>query len=518
MKTVILTLLIIILLISSCGKGFDGARITDSEYNALKVLAGIVHLFNESGSEIWPGYNLARRRFIFYIPEKWVLLFNHPDSIEGFESYPEDWPEIECPVRYHAGRYDDLNGQLVFNFPVDTFRTVAIGISQDILDTMHDPNIYLFGFIVHEAFHQFQYDAFGDIPWAREELYPIMDRQNTTLAYLEMRILMDALESAFNDDRRQTEEFLRQFTAVRDHRWDHADPFVPEFEHGLEIREGTAQYVQLKSIDLFRRLPIHPSNDLIASLQKDFKELPFHKYVLNDFERRMTDHTISPEDMPRNRIYPLGSVLGLLSDYLGIDWKKMAQEDCNDFTFLGLLEDYFHSGTDKYPILLVKAKQTYEYDRALSSAGRMTDKYIGGYQNDFNDFTSQKGYRVEINFDYRSISRSRSSTSKRWLIDNGRVTLCKHYNIYTLKNDDLRFQLKDSGLYEETDWKAKHKQLLFYTEEISHLALDDVDLPFANMENRQFQKIEMVGQNFEFGYSGKGGVSVSNNKITIILH
>jgi len=429
-----------------------------------------------------------------------------------------DWPDLGCSVLYHSGNYDDLIGQLAFNFQIDTFKTVAIGIPIEIFNNISNPNIYLFGFVCHEAFHQFQNDSFADIPWAREELYPILERQNNALAYIEMRLLMDALRSAYAGQRNQTEDHLKQFVAVRKYRWENTDSFISKFEQGLEIREGTAQYVQVKSIDSFKNLQMDKlNNDFVLSLQKEFQNVSMPEYLLNDFQKRITHDAISPEDMPRNRIYSIGSALGLFLDYLNIDWKKKAQYDCANFSFADLLEGYFKIDKGQYAQLLSKAQKDYDFIKTLSTTDKLIKEYRSGYENELESFNSQSGYRIEFSFSYRSISRARSSLSKRWTSSQGKICLCNHYNVYSLKNMDLNFSLKNSGLYEETEWKAKKKRVVFYTDEISNIALDDFTFNLEEIVDQSFSQIQIDGKNFELSFSGVGKVSVSDNIIKIDL-
>ena len=62
--------------------------LTRAELASLKALAGIMHLFKKSSNEIWPGYDLSKKEFLFYLPEKWVLFLNHKSPVEDFKPYP----------------------------------------------------------------------------------------------------------------------------------------------------------------------------------------------------------------------------------------------------------------------------------------------------------------------------------------------------------------------------------------------------------------------------------------------
>lgn len=234
----------------SSARGSGGPQFSKIETAVLKACEGLIHLFRRNPDSIWPGYNLADRPFLVYVPEKWALLFNFPDRADGFEAYPSDWPDLGVRVLYHPGRYRDLAGQLQFDFPLGEKKVVAVGFPESLWENRDRPDADVFAFIVHEAFHQFQNETFGEIPWEREERYPILDAGNTALAVLEMRILEAGLEALAAGRREAVEEGVRKFAAVRQARWAQAGTFVSRYEQGQEIREGTASYVEKKASEL----------------------------------------------------------------------------------------------------------------------------------------------------------------------------------------------------------------------------------------------------------------------------
>jgi hypothetical protein len=169
-----------------------------SVYEALVLGVGraVVSAFRANPDAVWPGYNLAEQTYLVYIPKKWVLLVNPVAEVEGFTESPEGWPDLGTKALFHDGTYGDLVGQLAFDFEVGGVKTVAIGLPENPEGYPRPLDVHLAGFIVHEAFHQFQADHFGEIPWQREERYPILDTDNSALAALEMSILMDAVNRA----------------------------------------------------------------------------------------------------------------------------------------------------------------------------------------------------------------------------------------------------------------------------------------------------------------------------------
>jgi hypothetical protein len=471
-------------------------------------------------ASIWPGYNLAERPFVVYIPEKWVLLFNSSLKVDGFSPYPESWPKLGTGVLYHQGQYKDLVGQLAFDFDAGGQKVVAVGLPRDPPDKsgFGHPEIFLFGYIVHEAFHQFQNEKFGDIAWEREEKYPILDRENTALAYLEMRLLTDALRQAFAGNQKESEERLRQFVAVRHHRWKRGEAFVERYEQGQEIREGTARYVEMKSVELLKALKYESAlRGKTNSLEKDLQPVSMLQLLLEDFAGRITKDSVAPDDMLRNRIYPVGSALGFLADILKIDWKAKAQEAGKAFTFGGLFAEKLGLAEGRMKDYLEKAEREYGFERIISSAEALIRDYRAGYKAELASFEAQKGIRVEIAISYKSIGRSRSSMARNWVIDQGSVSLCSNYNVYALKNESLSLQLQGTGVLEKNDWSAKRKRVMFYVPRLNSIVLDQKPYQPGREMQVKFTSIKIQEENFMFESSQPGDLIFNGRRMEIRL-
>jgi hypothetical protein len=509
--------LVAFVLLALFATDLDGQQLPEEDYRALAVCEGVVQLFKQCPDSIWPGYDLSRRAFMFYTPDR-AFLFNYPKEIDGFTAYPRDWPDLGTRVLVYEGLYDDLSGQLGFGLSIDTVDFAAVPF-------LKKSNVELFAFIVHENFHEYQqygeHPAFGEIPWEREQKYPIEDAENTASAYLEMRLLMDALQAAADSDDSECRKLTRQFVAVRDRRWKQSDSFVARYEQGQEINEGTAKYVELKSIDLFTRLKYKSSlSGLTTPLSEDFSLISMPQYLLDDFESRFTGNSISPEDMPRNRIYPVGSAQGFLLDYFKVDWKALAQKAGPDFTYAQLLRGKLGIRDDELDGLVDQAKQTHNYDEVLAA----TDSLIGDYTRGFNDalsaFESQDGYRVEIDLSGRNLRRSRSSSAKKWLMDKGTKELCGHFDIYVLQSvqdTSLFFRLQDAGLLDENDWNARTKKLVFFVPEITSMWLDGKPVQIAETGQHRFESVGITGPDLKVNCFRSGTIVIEENRITLDL-
>ena len=500
-------------------RGAAGEKLTKNEYTVLKVCDAIIRMSRKAPDALWPGYDLSSRPLIVYIPGRWALLLNRDGPVEGFSPYPKDWPSLSGPALIHRGQYGDLLGQLAFDLQVDTIRTVAIGAQEEYLDSLPQPELWLFGLCVHEAFHQFQSDRFGEIPWEREERYPILDAENTSLACIEMRLLGDALAKTGPDAAARRRELIRQFLAVRHYRWQHADPFVARYEQGQEIREGTARYVEMRAVELVRGLEGSPVLDQFTRpLRQDFDSIAFPGILLGDFRDRMTGLTVRPDDMLRNRIYPVGSAMGFLLDDLGIVWKPQAQAAGTAFTFEGAFAAGLGLPEDTSAGTLARAKDAYGFEAILASSRSGITEYLEGFQKALASFDSQDGCRIRVEFTAKSLSRSRSSRAKKWLIDKGTESLCAAYEVYTVKNSDFMLQVRNSGVQEHSDWDTRKYSVTFFSPAPPRIVLDSAAASPSGGRPFTFRTAELSGAIFRFTSSKPGTVTADERHVTIRLN
>lgn len=508
-----LFVILFVLLLSSTlpGDDIDKSNLTEDEYSVLKVCEGVIQLFEQFPDSIWLGYDLSRQPFIVYFPEKWALLINYSKEADGFKPYPEDWPRIGENVLYYEGQYRDLAGQLAFYVPVDTIEVAAVGYREH-------SQMELFKYIVHEAFHEYQYDKFGEIPWEREQKYPIQDRENTALACLEMHLLTDALKASKADMREKCLEYVRQFVAVRDYRWNRADPFIRKYEQGQEINEGTAKYVESKSVSLLAGLKYESTmTDPAGPILDQFSSVTMPELIMRDMRERFTGKSISPEDVPRNRIYSVGSAQGYLLDYFDIDWKAEAQQAGSTYTFAGLFKEHLDIDDSQMRQLFDNARANYNYEGILASSDTLVNEYVDGFKAALESFESQTGYRMEIDLKSNGVMRSRHSRSKKWVVDNGTRELCGHFNIYTLTKNELLLQVENTALLEQNDWDKKTKKVVFFIPEIASINLNGEPVKPTDGIKYRFDKIEILGPNMKFSYSKSGTAIFEGNRVSINL-
>lgn len=515
MKKIIMTWAVVLLCLSTSGSawatyttGLDS--LTPRDYRVLKVCEGITQLFHRYADSIWPGFSLARSPYIVYIPDRWALLLNVSHPPTDFEPYPRDWPHLGTQAQVHFRSYAGLVGQLAFDLSIDSQLVAAVPYNET-------PEVATFGFVVHEAFHQFQSHAFGEIPWEREERYPIEDRDNTAFAYLEMRLLLRSLDRAADGHEAECRDAITQFLAVRSARWAR-DAFVARYEQGQEINEGTAKYVEVRAVSLMPSVAYQTAMpSAVTPLLDSLDRATIPRYLENDFSSRMTSGSVSPEDMRRNRLYPVAAAQGFLLDHLGIDWKPRAQQAGEGFTYAQLLCEHLKIDTSAYPAILDQVKSTWDYAQILDSTGRLIERYRSGYAAESTAFEAQSGIRLEIALGTNGLRRSRTSAAKNWITDNGGRELRNHFDVYSMSKDGLQFELHDAGVLETNDWNAKTKRVIAFIPDRATIMIDGKPAMVSDRTDAPFKSLELSAANVKVACSKPGTVAVGDRRIVISL-
>jgi hypothetical protein len=501
--------------------------LTNMELDIIRVCEGVIQLFASHAADIWPGYDLSERPFLVYIPNRWGLLLNCGDGAEGFGPPPRNWPDLGAEVCYKKGQVGNLVGQLAFGYDAGGVRTVAVGFPESMPASFEDLESKMLGYVVHEAFHEYQDEVFGDIEWAREQEYPIEDVENAALAYLEMALLVDAVQAAWEADAHLASEATAQFVAVRAHRWARADSFLATYEGGKETREGTARYVEFLCLDFARVMNYESSVPDAPPLRDGLAHAALPGSLLDDFRDSMLDGAVPIEDLPRIRIYPVASAQGFLLDYFDVDWQPEAERSTLDFTYANLLGERLGLSQEDHAALIESAKARQGYPELLAAAGRSIESHLAAYREASAVFEQQQGSRIEIAFDTNGLYRSRATSATRLVVDRGAHELCDRYDVYTLERGGTFFELHDAGLLEVNDYDGYGKTVVFYAPSVDTVTVDGDAIAAPSSappatdgcgpEVRHFTALRVVGDGFELTHDGPGTIAVDAGGMVVDL-
>jgi hypothetical protein len=442
--------------------------------------------------------------------------------VEGFSPYPADWPPLGVPALLHRGTLGRLAGQLEFDLDIDGFRTVAIAPAAGVPGGRRAAVGLGFMFIVHEAFHQFQRDAFlslaGDEP---EEEYPILDGENTALASLEMHLLMDAIDAAARGDTVLTREIAGEFLAVRRERWSRRPDVIPRFERPQEIMEGTAEYVQVRSAGLMGGLCARPGGSPASPPGCDaFAGVTASLCLRSDFEDRLRERAIDPADMARNRVYSTGAALGLLLDFFRIDWKARASDAATSPGLAEMLGSGLRADLTRSEGLLARAKRRHGYGDLRAESERRAEAYPVAYQAGVDSLRNAPGLHVFVELRVSNLSRSRSCEGRRLVLENPRRSFSGKCHLYTLRylaTDDLLLEVRGSAIVEESDATGTSRRVEFVAPDVQAAEIDGRPLDLGVSGSYVFDRLALAGSSFQIRYKGRGTLVVDGRRISARL-
>ena len=264
-----------------------------------KAMAALEAARQVAGERIWPGFDPGRYAYALSDPEAGAYLI-------GFSAPPPGASGVEVDILAPPVYFLRDSRELSANTATEVAgRATAV---LQIKELAGDASAAL-ALVVHEAFHAFQSDPRRAGPaWRRENSalvaeYPETSARNNALLRVEGRLLFDALRTADPVALRQA---AREFAAVRRLRQGELGARFAEFEQGIEMNEGLAEYAGIQAVLLgggqsARAYPLRPLGGLqsLAAAGRN----------------------------ARLRFYLTGCAQALLLDRLLPDWKRRAQLD-----------------------------------------------------------------------------------------------------------------------------------------------------------------------------------------------
>ena len=239
---------------------------------------------------IWPGFSLPDRDWAVQ-DETGVYLVTKTTPPGSFT--PRDgW-------YFRAEPLPNFTAAFELQYRLGDLRLVAVRAKRTVEETV--------AMLYHESFHVFQH------AWAKSS--PPVDYgsiQNVLPAHaasveVERRVLRDALRAAGADT-----TLAQQAVAVRARRVAQVTPDFVQAERQAERNEGLAAYVEARSAALAfgksARTVIDDVSRQLAVSMRTFGGSPDERLI-------------------RTRAYGTGAAMGLLLDWLGIDWKARAPSE-----------------------------------------------------------------------------------------------------------------------------------------------------------------------------------------------
>lgn len=424
-----------------------------------RALAGILAAaLSTGGASVWPSYRFAADPLLAYRPGGWAVLVGFPGTeLPGWRAYPGQWAELGRPALFREHAPTALVGQLAFDYEVAGHTVVALPLFADLPPELGARDRQLFAFLVHEAFHAYQQRAFRDTDTPSEEVYPLLDPENNALAALEMLTLMEALRAVRGSDEVRARDASRRAAAVHAARWQRLGRQARLIERSKEVVEGTAKYVEARSVGLLVRA-CSAEDPPPAFLCRQFEGEDPASWLIADMQGRLAGGALDPRDMPRLRVYSVGGALGLLLDDYSPGWKSETETAGTRVSLFDRLASALELGPSDDE-LLERSRRLYDWDRLLSAAADRVAAYRADFERVLREFRQQPGLRLSIELPQEGVSRGRSSRGRRWIVDEGRRVL-GDFKAFTLRRRGempLRLSIEDHAVLDETDVPGRRR-------------------------------------------------------------
>lgn len=266
---------------------------SDFEERYMTTLARTLQRSMREGSgQIWPGFHLTNQPLVFHFQNGHVYAF-------GLQSHSSFWENREIahlPALFTSEYPDDLP-PLHPSFPLEGERVFVMD-----LDHGNDTPFLPLLTSVHERFHLHQFRSFYKEKVVEANLSDYQKSDLLTWMEMEHRLLTSFLLA----NKRETRlHCIKDYLAISHLRRQSLHPASIIWEDHQQKMEGLADYVSVKTFQIFSTIP-------------DFKAEDF----LLEMRQRKNKDIVNAEDALKGRHYFVGAVLGWALDFCAADgWK-----------------------------------------------------------------------------------------------------------------------------------------------------------------------------------------------------
>jgi hypothetical protein len=332
MKKHSLALLVVVLMISA---ELFGAIDLNNLIGQEKLLAGRIG---------WEGFDTASIPALIFDGVNSYLL-NHPAPPDNFKEYDK-----AAGICFFPGRHPEIRANTTVE--IDGVKTACIDL--DISKSLDIAEIA--ALLLHEKFHVYQLTNHPEWWGIADEMalfeYPVEDPKLLMFTYLEIQALSKACNAKTVGD---AECCAKRAVEIRSMRYASVSEACIAYERGIELVEGTAQYVQAKASG-------------------------------SGIEKYMTEEMLQP-DRVRARGYITGAMICLLLDRLHPAWKEEIK--IKDANYLGvILKNTLSKSGDAC------AFDQDDMNRQSLAANRAVDEYLLKKLKALDNFLGKPGFKV----------------------------------------------------------------------------------------------------------------------------
>lgn len=459
------------------------------ELDSIRTVARTIEATHKNhGSPVWEGYDISQSPLVISFSNGHVYAFN-------FQSSNPRWHVLPIAHQNVLYSFDDPEG--MSKIPMNPSYTLegqnAFLYQIDLID---GPSYLPFLVMVHERFHQFQFQSFK--PGKHSGSYNAhLNAQNLALVQLEELVLTDFLKATDNATK---VDRIKDFIAVRQQRFNLLNASSIDWEQDQQRMEGLAEYVSIK---MFEDFP----------LLSDYNG-PLHMQTM--MEMYSNDDNIADRAI-KHRHYGVGASMAFALDFLKVkNWKNQTQQgtplDTLLINFLKLSQLEIASRVDN-------VKSNYGFTGVFTAINEKIKSYQGEIEGIMNEFNDQPEVALSL-YKPRGMGMSGGGTNLQMFhLADGGTLFVDNVSVNTTPDNSWKFSLvnmpvviqKRTG---EIEFKVeKDLEILINKQNVNLQRLLKSDGDYY------FNTISWKGKSCEF-YSNQypGKLTVRNNKIYIMFN
>jgi len=482
-------LLITISGLASASLAPPNLTIDAQELDAVRTVAYTIEATHTSnGNPVWEGYDISTSPLIISFANGHVYAFN-------FHSSNPRWHAL--PISHSTVLYSSDDPEGISKIPMNP-SYVLEGQSAFLyqLDLIDGPSYLPFLVLIHERFHQFQFQNFK--PGIRSGGYQDhLNAQNLALVQLEELILTDFLKA---EDAVTKMDRIKDFVAIRELRFRDLNPSSIHWEQDQQRMEGLAEYVSIKMYEAFPLIPDYDG--------------PLHMQTM--MEMYSKDENIADRAI-KHRHYGVGASIAIALDFLKAqDWKAQTQQGAPLDTLL--MQNVKLNPKDLIS-RVEKIKNEYGFTTIYAAINAKINSYQKEIDDIINDFQEQPAVEVAL-FKPRGMGMSGGGTNLQMfhLADGGTLSV-DNSSVNTTPDNTWKFSLTNMPVVIQ----KRTGEIDFKVEKNLQIVINNKSFNLEQLlkSNREFvfNKISWKGGCCEF-YSEEypGTLSVRDNKIYIMFH
>lgn len=428
----------------------------------------------------------------------------------GWLEIPATWPHVHVAAAMRFPNIPSLVGQLALDYDVDGTRAVAIPLFDSIPAEFGERDRYLFAFISHEAFHQYQQESFADVETPSEEYYPILNAELNALASLETVLAREPLRALKTRDTAAIRVATNRFVAFHLYRWAKLSAAAQQIERPKQIIEGTAKYVE--AMEVARLGATCPAE--FRSVCSSLPSLP-EDWLLEDLDTRLQHGVLKPIDVPRNRIYPVAATVALLLDRFAPHWKQDVERAGTTTSLFEHLRNALEFAPD--PGLADSILAQYNFRTLLTASETLVQEYRSAYTRARAAFNHESGTEVVVDAPVGGLNRSRSPRGESWIVDKGNTSL-GGFSVYTIRRrsqPSIELSVRDRFVLDQI--VDHRKRITFHALEPLKLVIDGADYGLQP-GRRSFTSLHLESSGAEVTIEGNGEIAIEDLRLMIIAH